>query len=497
MRARSRASSASAAAELLHRLVERPRDGAELVVAVVERGRREVAAAYRSATLGDRAHAPADRRARAPRRAARADEQPTPSAAERRARAPSRSCSRDVGQRQRQPHERRAAGCVTGTATYSMSMSERRAVAPRRGRRRACARRRISGPLRVVLERGERRAASRSESPTTRAVGGDERDARADQRADAVGLGVELAAGSGGVARASSLGGQPRLGDERLLDALRRSAAASTATTSTSPTASADSAPTANDGEERACARTRQRHAPGSSELVAELLDGHDARRPAAAASRAGAGRGRRRCACRPCSGSPRRRSAAGRATARGRDARSRYCSSRNSFAVSVTSSPSTRDDVALDVDRRSGRSVSGCAGAGARCARRSSARDARDQLVRAERLGDVVVGAELEPDDAVGFLGARRQHDDRHCGRGRIGAQRVADLEAVDARQHQVEHQRDPAGSRRSVGSTSAPRRNAIDGEARARRGCGRGASRYRGRLRRRAHVWSDWIGS
>ena len=38
-----------------------------------------------------------------------------------------------------------------------------------------------------------------------------------------------------------------------------------------------------------------------------------------------------------------------------------------------------------------------------------------RDQLARAERLGDIIVGAGLEPADAVLFLAARGEHDDRH----------------------------------------------------------------------------------
>ncbi len=57
IRPRSRASSASRAAELLDRLVERPRDGAELVVAEVEPARREVAGAIAPRDVGDAAHA--------------------------------------------------------------------------------------------------------------------------------------------------------------------------------------------------------------------------------------------------------------------------------------------------------------------------------------------------------------------------------------------------------------------------------------------------------
>ena len=41
---------------------------------------------------------------------------------------------------------------------------------------------------------------------------------------------------------------------------------------------------------------------------------------------------------------------------------------------------------------------------------------DPRRQLARRERLHDVVVGADLEPGDAVGLLVARGQHQDRHA---------------------------------------------------------------------------------
>ena len=65
---------------------------------------------------------------------------------------------------------------------------------------------------------------------------------------------------------------------------------------------------------------------------------------------------------------------------------------------------------------------------------------DARHQLARAERLGDVVVGPQLEADDAVRLLGAGREHDDgQRAGLGGA-AQRAADLEAVDAGQHEIE---------------------------------------------------------
>ena len=64
---------------------------------------------------------------------------------------------------------------------------------------------------------------------------------------------------------------------------------------------------------------------------------------------------------------------------------------------------------------------------------------DARHQLARVEGLGQVVVGAHLQADDAVDVVALGGEHDDR--GRGRLRAQAAADRQAVLARQHQVEH--------------------------------------------------------
>jgi hypothetical protein len=61
----------------------------------------------------------------------------------------------------------------------------------------------------------------------------------------------------------------------------------------------------------------------------------------------------------------------------------------------------------------------------------------ARDELARVERLREVVVGADLEPDDLVHVLVAGRQHQDRHVGGL---ADPPAHLDAVDVREHQVE---------------------------------------------------------
>ena len=65
---------------------------------------------------------------------------------------------------------------------------------------------------------------------------------------------------------------------------------------------------------------------------------------------------------------------------------------------------------------------------------------DAREQLLEHERLGDVVVGAEVEPGDRVGDLVARGEHEHRQL--LAAGAQRAQDREAVLARQADVEDQ-------------------------------------------------------
>ena len=68
---------------------------------------------------------------------------------------------------------------------------------------------------------------------------------------------------------------------------------------------------------------------------------------------------------------------------------------------------------------------------------RRKSARIRADELAQAERLGHVVVGAELEPDDLVELRVLGRQHHDRHA---RLGADDAADLDARQLREHQVQ---------------------------------------------------------
>ena len=62
---------------------------------------------------------------------------------------------------------------------------------------------------------------------------------------------------------------------------------------------------------------------------------------------------------------------------------------------------------------------------------------DPGDQLAQPVRLDDVVVGAELEPDHAVGLFPTCGEDDDRDA---RALAQLPADVEPVDVRQAQIE---------------------------------------------------------
>ena len=73
-------------------------------------------------------------------------------------------------------------------------------------------------------------------------------------------------------------------------------------------------------------------------------------------------------------------------------------------------------------------------------CRHHSPQRDANPghQFLGTERLGHVVVGAELQRLDLVGFGAARREDDDRQR---RAGAHTATDFGPVDIRQSQVEH--------------------------------------------------------
>ena len=73
----------------------------------------------------------------------------------------------------------------------------------------------------------------------------------------------------------------------------------------------------------------------------------------------------------------------------------------------------------------------------------------ARHELARAERLGDVVVGARLQRPDLLLLLADGGQHEDRHLA---PLAQRARHLHAVAVRQHQVDDRRLRRAHRREV---------------------------------------------
>ena len=75
----------------------------------------------------------------------------------------------------------------------------------------------------------------------------------------------------------------------------------------------------------------------------------------------------------------------------------------------------------------------------------RSAARTAGMELVDAEGLGQIVVGAEVESLDLAALVGTAGEHDDRH-GRA-LFPQAADDLEAVDAGQAEIEDHHDRRG--------------------------------------------------
>src|SRR5262249_44012769 len=66
---------------------------------------------------------------------------------------------------------------------------------------------------------------------------------------------------------------------------------------------------------------------------------------------------------------------------------------------------------------------------------------DAPAQLLRAERLRDVVVRADLKASIDVGVLTTRSEQDHPHVGSPRIGAQVPQDLKSTEFRHHHVEN--------------------------------------------------------
>src|SRR3954453_1610337 len=97
---------------------------------------------------------------------------------------------------------------------------------------------------------------------------------------------------------------------------------------------------------------------------------------------------------------------------------------------------------------------------------------DAGGDLAGAERLDDVVVGAELEADHAVGLLAPGGQHDDRHL---RVAPDLAGDVVARAVGEHEVEQDEVRADGRRLLerGGGGAGH---LEMEALAREGLGEG---------------------
>ena len=161
--------------------------------------------------------------------------------------------------------------------------------------------------------------------------------------------------------------------------------------------------------------------------------------------------------------------------------------SRRNSAPLSEATTPAGRHQVAVHgVQPPAGEAelaaVVRAAGSAAGCARAQHDLDARQQLARVERLGQVVVGAHLQADDAVGLVAARGQHDHRDF---RLRAQLAAQRQPVVAGQHHVEHDQVevPARSRHATWPCRRRRRSAQPVASRGRRRAGCGFRRRRRR--------------
>ena len=117
-----------------------------------------------------------------------------------------------------------------------------------------------------------------------------------------------------------------------------------------------------------------------------------------------------------------------------------RYERTRNSWLVSFTGVPSTRDAGEPRIERD--RAAAELRRAPGRSTRRMSAAQPREHFLHPERLGDVVVGAAV---DALHLLvpAAARGQDQHRASRGRRRASARSTRQAVDPRQPEVEDHR------------------------------------------------------
>ena len=238
----------------------------------------------------------------------------------------------------------------------------------------------------------------------------------------------------------------------------------------------------------------------GRAEAEADAADGLQVgarSRPSRRACRAASGRGRRASSCEPNQFSSHTRSIRS----------SRVTTLPALRTSSASRSNSLRESCELLVRRGSRGGRRGRRG-GRRCVIGSSgpsrlgglhaAQDgahAGDHLGAAERLDDVVVGAELEPDDAVGLGPAGGEDDDRDAA---AGADRAADVAAVAVGQVEVEQDQVGLELLLQLAARGRPwrRRAARTPRARApsrtarRSSCSSSTNRIRGRSRMRGNI-------
>ncbi len=67
---------------------------------------------------------------------------------------------------------------------------------------------------------------------------------------------------------------------------------------------------------------------------------------------------------------------------------------------------------------------------------------DTRLQLTRAERLAQIIISAQFQADDPVGFVRTGGQHDDRHMRLARMLTDPFAQTETVFIGQHHIKDQ-------------------------------------------------------
>ena len=200
-------------ADLLHRVVERARHRTELVVAVAEMRRRQVAARVAVGDAGDEPHAPADPRGEQPGDRDAADEREAKRGERRR--QDGLQLVADVGERQRHAHvaDRR----MPHGHGHVQHVDVQRIAVPPRAADSVGARLRDLRPLRVVLHAAHALERFRGVAEDA-SVERDEGDARPDQRADPIRFLVELRHRGERRRIRQQIGREPRLGDERLFD---------------------------------------------------------------------------------------------------------------------------------------------------------------------------------------------------------------------------------------------------------------------------------------